>query len=125
MNIRKVRWTYKGETHTAYRLDARSHGKGQTQYKTKKEAELARDAIIRGYEQETYGALSDITVKDFLERYEKDRPWKTDSYKERVFRSLAHLPFVGSKMAAVTRDEILAFLATRRTKAASTQRQDL
>jgi len=71
VNIREQSWTYKGEKHTARRFDARSRRRGQRQFKTRREAELARDAIIRDHEAGIYGVSLDpnITFKAFVDIY--------------------------------------------------------
>ena len=128
MNIRKRVWTWKGHKRSAWQLHWRERGKRrQKQFPTRREAELYRDKLIREGEAEKYGVLKGpMTLKEFIDVYEKAKPWRTDSYRERAtgalrrcrLRDLA-LDEIRSEMVGALRDERLQSVAP------STVRQEL
>ena len=94
MNIRKRTWTWQGAKRTAWQLDWRHGGKrGQRQFKTRQEAELYRDKLIRERYAREYDVLLETTFPTFLDLYEKKKPWRTESYQERVMSALRLMPF--------------------------------
>lgn len=131
MNIRKVRWEYpKGSKHyqTAWRLDARSRGNGQMQFKTKREAELWRDKLIRDDHAETFGISPEpgITFKGFVELYGQKKTWKTESYQARMLSALSLVPFAETRLDRIGAEAVIAYREHRLQKSApATVRQDL
>lgn len=130
MNIRKRRWTWQGEKRVAWRLDWRDPaGRHQRQFRTKHEAELFRDKLIRERNAERYDAiLGPITLKDFLRLYEAKKPWRTESYKTRVHSALTISPFMERRLTEITPAMIEAYRDERLGKQAcapATVRLDL
>ena len=72
MNIRKRTWQWHGEDHTAWRVDWTdpTGRRRQKQFKTKDEAKLFRDKLIRERYAKEYGVLLEASFKEFLEIYE-------------------------------------------------------
>jgi integrase len=94
MNIRKRTWTWEGEKHTAWVLDSKEGTRRlRKQFATKQEAELYRDKLIRNHYAEEYGVLLEASFSDFLDIYDAKKPWRTDSYRERVMSALKLMPF--------------------------------
>jgi integrase/recombinase XerD len=95
MNIRKRTWKWKGERHTAWRVDWTdpTERRRQKQFKTKQEAEFFRDKVIRERYAKEYGVLLKASFEEFLKIYETKKPWRTESYRERVMRALKLVPF--------------------------------
>jgi len=95
MNIRKRNWKWRGERRTAWRVDWNdpTGRRRQKQFKTKQEAELFRDKVIRERYAREYGALLKASFPEFVKIYEAKKPWRTDSYRERVMRALKLVPF--------------------------------
>jgi integrase len=123
MNIRKRTWTWKGERASAWQLNWRHGGvRHQKQFRTRQEAELYRDKVIRERYARDYDVLLDTTFLEFLKVYEARKPWRTESYRERVMSALRIMPFDALPSAEAIeqyRDERL------KTSAPSTVRQDL
>jgi integrase len=123
MNIRKRTWDWNGERGSARQLDWRHEGKRrQKQFRTRHEAELYRDKLIRDRYARDYDVLLEASFSDFLEIYRTRKPWRTDSYRERVMSALNLMPFEQFPSAEAIeqyRDERL------KTSALSTVRQDL
>jgi hypothetical protein len=123
MNIRKRTWTWKGERASAWQLNWRHGGaRHQKQFRTRQEAELYRDKVIRERYACDYDVLLDATFPEFLKLYEARKPWRTESYRERVMSALSIMPFEALPSAEAIehyRDERL------KTSAPSPVRQDL
>jgi integrase len=123
MNIRKRTWTWQGEKRTAWLLDSKDGTRRlRKQFATKQEAELYRDRLIRNHYAAEYGVLLEASFADFLDIYEAKKPWRTESYRERVMSALRLVPFeYFPNVEAIEqyRDERL------KTSAPSTVRQDL
>ena len=123
MNIRKRTWTWKGEKAVAWQLDWTDGGKRrQQQFRRRQEAELYRDKLIRERYAREYGVLLEASFPDFLKIYASKKPWRTESYRERVMSALALMPFEQFPTAEAIeryRDERL------KKSAPSTVRQDL
>jgi integrase len=123
MNIRKRTWTWKGAKAVAWQLDWNDEGKRrQKQFRTRQEAELYRDKLIRGRYAREYDVLLEASFPDFLKIYESKKPWRTASYRERVMSALSLMPFEQFPTAEAIeryRDERL------KKSAPSTVRQDL
>lgn len=130
MNIRKRTWSWRGKTNHAYMLDGRvGRRRIRRQFRTRNEAELYRDKLIRERRSEAYGTLLDrITFKAFVPVYVAKKPWKTATYRERVMVSLdkTFVPFHDQYLTDIEPAAIEAFRGERlRTVAPSTVRQDL
>lgn len=124
MTIRKRTWKWKGQKRQAWRLDWRANGKRrQKQFKTKQEAELFRDKLIRERYAQEYGVLLKSSFRDFLENYEAKKPWRTESYRERVMGALRLMPFEEFPTAEAI--EAYRDARLRRGIAPGTVRQDL
>ena len=95
MNIRKRTWSYKGRKSAAWQVDwsDRTGRRHQQQFKTKQEAELFRDKLIRERYAKEYGVLLEASFSDFLDLYEAKKPWRTESYRDRVMSALRLMPF--------------------------------
>jgi integrase len=95
VHIWKRTWKWKGERRTAWRVDwTDPTGKRrQQQFKTKQEAGFFHDKLIRERYAKQYGVLLKASFADFLKIYEAKRPWRTESYRERVMRALKLVPF--------------------------------
>lgn len=123
MNIRKRTWTWQGERGTAWQLDWRdAGGRHQKQFRTRQEAELFRDKLIRERYAHEYDVLLETTFRDFLKIYEARKPWRTESYRERVMSALGQMPFEGLPSAEAIeryRDERMKVVAP------ATVRQDI
>jgi len=123
MNIRKRTWTWKGAKAVAWQLDWNDRGKRcQKQFPTRQEAELCRDKLIRERYAREYDVLLEASFPDFLKIYETKKPWRTESYRERVMSALSLMPFEQFPTVEVIeryRDERL------KKSAPSTVRQDL
>ncbi len=123
MNIRKRTWTWKGAKAVAWQLDWSDGGKRrQKQFRTRQEADLYRDKLIRQRYACEYDVLLEASFPDFLKIYESKKPWRTESYRERVMSALSLMPFEQFPTAEAIeryRDERL------KTSAPSTVRQDL
>jgi integrase len=123
MNLRKRTWNWNGERGSAWQLNWRHEGKrSQKQFRTRQEAELFRDKLIRDRYARDYDVLLEASFADFLDIYEAKKPWRTESYRERVMSALTQVPFEGFPSAEAMeqyRDERL------KTSAPSTVRQDL
>lgn len=123
MNIRKRTWSWQGEKSVAWQLDWTDGAKRQRkQFGTKQEAELFRDKLIRQHYARDYDVLLEASFPDFLKIYVAKKPWRTDSYRERVMSALHLVPFEQfptAEMIEHYRDERL------KGSAPSTVRQDL
>lgn len=85
MVIRKTSWRYKGVKRSAWRVDARSIGGKRVQFKTKREAELYRDKLIRERERDVYGVpTKGRTFFDLYQLYMKARDWRSENYRYRT-----------------------------------------
>ena len=94
MNIRKRTWTWQGAKAVAWQLDSNDGGKRrQKQFRTRQEAELYRDKLIRERYAREYDVLLEASFADFLKIYVAKKPWRTDSYRERVMSALKLMPF--------------------------------
>jgi len=94
MNIRKRTWTYRGKKSTASLVDWKDRsGRHRQQFATKLEAEHFRDKLIRERYAKEYGVLLEASFSEFLKIYEAKKPWRTESYRERVMRALRLAPF--------------------------------
>lgn len=127
MNIRRVKWQYRGHTHSAWRVDYRLGGKRiQRQFKTKLEAKLYLEKIIRERNSHEYGTLfAESTLKEFIPIYEHAKAWKTEAYRARVLPVLRRLPFVESKLLAISTRDVEDFRDRRMATAAiATVRQE-
>src|SRR5262245_2645893 len=94
MNIRKRVWTWRGEKRTAWVLDAMDGTRRlRRQFATKQEAELYRDKLIRNHYAGEYGVLLEASFPDFLKVYEAKKPWRTETYRDRVMSALRLMPF--------------------------------
>ena len=124
MNIRKRTWIWHGEKGTAWQLNWRVAGKRrQKQFRTRQEAEHFRDKLIRERYAREYDVLLETTFPKFLDVYEQKKPWRTETYRERVMSALRLMPFEAMPSADLIeryRDERLAA-----DKAPATVRQDL
>src|SRR5712692_4375643 len=128
MNIRKRTWNRNGTKHTAWVVDARGHGNKRRQFPTKAEAELYHDKLIRQRYAEEYQVPLDATIslKDFLDIYEKKKSWRTESYRARTMSALGLVPFRELPIARVTSQVIEDYRDRRlKTSQPSTVRQDL
>jgi integrase len=127
LRISKRTWTYHGKSSSAWRLDWRdSSGRHKKQFKTQREADLFMKKLIREGEQTEYGVLPEITFDKFVEVYVEKKPWRSDSYRERISSALGLVPFAGRALRAIGRADIEQYRDTRKQKsAASTVRQDL
>jgi integrase len=123
MNIRKRTWTWQGQKATAWMLDWREGTRRRRkQFETKQEAELYRDKVIRNRYAREYDVPLEITFTKFLDVYEHKKPWRTESYRERVMSALRLMPFE----ALPTTEDIERYRDERLgNKAPSTVRQDL
>jgi integrase len=95
----------------------------QRQFKTKDEAKLFRDKLVRERYAKEYGVLLEASFAELLEIYEAKKPWRTESYRERVMRALRLTPFQDLPSA-----EAIEAYRDARLKAGikpSTVRQDL
>ncbi len=94
MNIRKRTWQYKGKKASAWLVDWTDRtGRHQQQFRTKQEAEHCRDKLIRDRYAREYGVLLEASFLEFTKIYEARKPWRTESYRERVMRALKLVPF--------------------------------
>lgn len=131
-------WTWRGRENRAYVLDGRiGKRRVRKQFQTHREAELYRDKLIREYQSGEYGSLLDrITFKNFIPIYRAKKPWKTETYRERVLVSLekTFAPFHGRYLDEIDRAMLEAFRDRRLSEipegrkdpvAPSTVRQDL
>lgn len=138
MKIRKRQWTWQGEKHAAWRLDWKTAGgrRLQKQFRTRREADLFLEKLIREKHAREYGALLDpITFKDFMPTYVAKKTWRSESYRDRAHWSLQALrPFHGFLLSDITpeaieehRDRRLKEVPEGRERpvAASTVRQEL
>jgi integrase len=123
MNIWKRSWFWNGQRHHAWRVDWKdSSGRHQRQFGSKVEAELFREKLIKEKHSREYGVLLESSFPDFLEIYEAKKPWRTESYRDRVMSALRLMPFQqfpATEGVEQYRDERL------KTSAPSTVRQDL
>lgn len=124
MNIRKRSWVWQGEKRHAWRVDWKdSSGRHQRQFRSKVEAELFQEKLIKERHSREYGVLLESSFADFLKIYEAKKPWRTESYRGRVMSALGQMPFLQFPTADAIeryRDERLA-----KEIAPSTVRQDL
>lgn len=130
MNIRKRTWSWQGKTNHAYILDGRIGGRRiRKQFRTRHEAELYRDRLIRERRSEEYGTLVErITFKAFIPIYAAKKPWRTETYRERVMVSLEKTlaSFHDRLLTEIEPATIEAFRDKRlKIAAPSTVRQDL
>ena len=94
MKISKRTWTYNGRKASAWRLDWRdASGRHKKQFKTQRSADFHMKKLIREGEQAEYGVLPEITFEKFVEVYTEKKPWRSESYRERVSSALGLVPF--------------------------------
>lgn len=112
MNIRKRTWIWQGEKANAWVVDWREGTRRRRQqFGTKQEAELFRDKVIRDRYARDYDVLLETTFVKFLDLYEQRKPWRPESYRERVMSALRLMPFESLPTAEAIeqyRDERLA-----------------
>ena len=94
MNIRKRSWTHDGKKSIAWLVDWKDRsGRRRHQFATKLEAEHFRDKLIRERYAKEYGVLLEASFSECLKIYEGKKPWRTESYRERVVQALGLAPF--------------------------------
>jgi integrase len=94
VNVIKRSWAWQGQRHHAWRVDWKdTSGRHQKQFRSKVEAGLFRDKLIKEKHSREYGVLLESTFRDFLKIYEQKKPWRTESYRERVMSALGVMPF--------------------------------
>ncbi len=124
MKIWKRSWVWNGKQHHAWRVDWKdSSGRHQRQFRSKIEAELFQEKLLRERHSREYGVLLNSNFCDFLKIYESKKSWRTESYRERVMSALRLMPFTefpNTESIEAYRDERLAA-----RKAAASVRQDL
>ncbi len=131
MNIRKRTWISKGVRKHAWMLDWRPETgrRFRRHFATRQEAELAFAKLRREHHAHEYGTLVDrISFKDFRKLYEEKKPWRTDTYRERVMISLetTWAGFDDVLLTEITPERIETVRDRRATKVKpSTLRQDL
>lgn len=129
MKIRKRTWTYEGQKTSAWHLDWRdtNGARHRRQFATKAEAEAFQKTVFTGKLTEEYGELlPDITVERFRNIYEQERPWRTETYRDRTIAALRVVPLRDRSIRSITRSDIEQYRRDRMAKhAASTVRQDL
>jgi integrase len=108
-------------------VDARAESGERTQFRSKAEAELYRNKLIRQRYAEKYGELvGDITFEKFIEVYAEKKPWKTDTYRTRVLISLEAMAFQDVSLTRITPEMVEEYRDKRLTTCEpSTVRQDL
>jgi integrase len=114
---------WQGEKNSAWQLNWRRDGRRhQKQFRTRHEAELYRDKVVRERYAHDYDVLLEASFAEFIRIYETKKPWRTESYRERVLSALRLMPFdafPSSEAVERYRDERL------KTSAPATVRQDL
>ena len=94
MNIWKRSWVWNGQRHHAWRVDWKdSAGRHQRQFRSKVEADLFREKLIKEKHSREYGVLLESSFPDFVNIYEAKKPWRTESYRDRVMSALHLMPF--------------------------------
>jgi len=125
----KRTWAYHGVKKTAWLVNWHEDGlRHRRQFPTKREATLFRDKLVQDVEATVYGALKGpITLKEFVDVYEKAKSWRTDSYRERSTSALLRCSLRTLALHAI-RPEMVQHLRQERLQggaAPATVRQEL
>ncbi len=128
VTVWKRTWVSNRKKGQAWVVDGREAGRrSRKSFPTRQEAELYRDKLIRERYAAEYGELlDDLTLEQFVDIYNRKKPWKSERYRERVLSSVLNSPFIDSFLSRISTANCEQWRDSRlKDVAPATVRQDL